>query len=359
MASDRSEERLRGLLRSLSEHPLTDANAWRAHLAVEGRAIPLRRHETLSLALPKGVAPKIECVETDPDGGIRLRCEHVVYFYAHPLRPPTVEEIPKQPLFPPGESLFASLSRHACDPVTIVHAERGEKIEGTDHPEFAEIQRDTVRMVGGKLRYVGWAESHRFDTGRLRKGPSLVVDGVATPIACGEHPEILADGDDLYVLSLELVRVGDPEPEGMFTPGHDGKHRDTRVRSLDGSVDVVVQHATPSDWEFVAKVGNRLVLTGAHRPYHGQSTRMSAVILLDDGKPFLFDNLLGNGRRVEGGAIVECATDVGPGFYWFHEDGGRDYLLHGPLKNLRSLDARMLEGWHTEGDTLFLTRYDR
>lgn len=359
MAHDPSDRRLRGLLRTLAEHPLTDTTAYRAHLAIEGRAIPLRRHETLALALPEGVASKTERVDVGTDGSVRVQCEHAVYFYAHPLRPPTVEEVPKKPLFPPGENLFASLSRHECGPVTIVHGERGEKIEGTDHPEFAEIQRDTVHMVTGKLRYVGWAESRRFDTGRLRKGPSLVVNGVATPIEHGERPEFLADGDDLYALTPEVEQVREPEPEGLFTPGHDGKRRDTRVRSLDGSVDVVVRDSTPRDWNFIACIGDRLVLTGAHRPYHGQPSPMSAVVDLDDGMTLAYNDLVGNGRRVENGALVECVTDVGPGFYWFHKDGGRDYLLYGPLKNLSSADERTLEGWHVEGDTLFLTRYER
>lgn len=359
MASDRSDEHLRDVLGTLSQHPLTDQSAWRVQLAAEGRPVPLRLHETLALALPKGLALKLERVELLPDGTLQLWSEHATYLYEHPLRPPTVEELPRKPLIHPDESLFWGLARQTCGPATIVRDDRGETIEGAGHPAFAEIQRDTVRVVDGMLRYVGWAESHRFDTGRLRKGPSLVVNGVATPVECGERPKFIADGDELYVLTPELEQVREPEPEGMFTPGDDGKRRDTRIRSLDGRVNVVARHSRPDDWNFVAKVGNRLVLTGMYRPYHATPHPMSSVILLDDGLAFAFDGLRGNGRRVPGGALVACDTDVGPGFYWFHEEGGREYPLYGKLENLSPAGERALNGWHVEGNTLFLTRYDR
>ena len=376
MAFDHSEERLRRVLRSLSEHPLTDEHAYRVHLAVQGRAAPLRAHEVLAFALPKGTGRGVKGVEFLQDGAIRVLCEEITdeyrktaLTYAHPRLPPTVEELPPVRLFPPGESIFSVLARQTCGPVTIVRGKGGQQIEGTDHPRFAEIQRDTVRVVDGKLRYVGWSKSERFEERQYRSGPSLVVDGVATPIECGEYPAFLADGDDLYLLTLEVEQVREPEPEGMFSPGDDGKRRDARIRSLsaeggsasggDDRVNVVARHSCPDDWNFVARVGNRLVLTGTHVPYGAKPSPMSAVILLDDGSAPAFDNLRGHGRRVPGGALVACDTDAGPGFHWFHEEGGRAYPLHGRLEHISPAGERVLDGWHVEHDTLFLTRYDR
>lgn len=371
MTLDHSGRSLRTLLRVLSEHPLNGDNAFRAQLAAVGCPVPLRPHETLALALPSRVASTIQRVEFYADGGFRLFCDGAVYFYAHPRRPPTVEEIPMGSS-PTAESILRERARCACGPVAIVRTKDGEQIEGTDHPAFAEIQRDTVRMVGGKLRYVGWAQSEYIRDNeppyidwRFRNGPSLVVDGVVSPIACDDYTNVLTDGDDLYVLTLEMTQVSEPEPAGPFSDGHDGKRRETRVRTLDGTVDVLVADSTPHEWNFIAMVGGTLILTGGRRDGKELSPKVAVHFPERHGLLGLGHGLIGKGRRLQNGALVECTLKDGdPGFAWFADDDATMFAhatfpLYGPLKNIEQTAPHTLEGWHTEGDTIFLTRYER
>ncbi len=189
---------------------------------------------------------------------------------------------------------------------------------------------------------------------KVRDNPSLVIDGVPTPIEFDPKSRILADGDDLYVLSFP-----DMSESGQ------AKARATRVRSLDGTVDTVANNSCPSDWNFIARTGGTIVLTGARR-IDGPTKHPMAAVLHADGRGYLVDpELIGNARRLQNDTLVECALpDRRPGFAWFYDSatvrfGYKKFPLYGDIKEIVQTDANTLHGWHVEGDTLFLSRYSR
>ncbi len=353
-----------GLLRDIADHPVTIDTAFRARLAVQGRAVPLRKHEVLSMRLPGDIV-KIERVEFEADGSVRVSDEHRIYDFAHPLRPPVVTEIA-------GKPSLLETTKDAWEDGDLVAGVRifrdgqGERVNLPGHSTFAEIQRDTVRVVDGKLRYVAWTESFvGILSTRHREHPSLVVDGVATQIECDEFSRIIADGDVLYVLTVEVTQVREPTGGGLLARLDDGKRRDTIVRSLDGTVVVTAQYSNPDDWSFVARTGALVVLTGSRQI--DRHDRCDTVALLRaDGRGDVVDpRLVGNGRRLPSGVLVACELDDRtPGFAWFHDAdvGGRDYKkfpLYGRLEDIVQLDDRTLIGWHAEMETLFVSRYSR
>lgn len=354
-----------GLFRDLAEHPLTIEKSFRARLAVQGRAVPLRDYETAALTLPKGFG-SIERVDVSDDGIVRAFSSTTMCAFKRPGCPPIVLPHNTEPPSLLETTKDAWTNGDLVAGVRIVRDGQGERVNLPGHSTFAEIQRDTVRVVGGKLRYVGWEKSYRGHFRRIRETPSLVVGGVATPIECGEFPNVLADGDDLYVLTLETTQVRKPTPGGTLSGGGgDGKRRETRVRSLDGSVDAVEMGSVPDDWNFVAKTGRALILTGSRSIDRGKACPLAAV-LRADGKGFLADHeIIGNGHRLPNGALVECVLkDRSPGFAWFHDDATgmldcKKLPLYGNLKDIDQADERTLNGWHVEGDTLFLSRYSR
>lgn len=365
MAYDPTANTYRGLHRALAERPLSAANAQRACLAIEDRAVPLRPHETLALALPPTLGATVRRVEFHADphraAAFTVWCADRALVYAHPLRPPSVTMVPSPSAI--DLALDAFTNGETVGGARIVRTEDGERIAGTDHPPFAEIQRDTVRSVNGVLRYVGWAESFPGHVGRVRLKPSLVVNGIATPIQMGDRVKFLSDGDDLYALTLKTERVREPERPGLFSPGDDGIRRDTRVRVVGGTLDVLVRGTPPDAWNFIAKAGETLVLTGS-RLEDGRRCPTAVAYRgnarLDDGR-----TLVGHGHRLPNAALVACELpDGAPGFAWFADGDAANpapatYPLYGPIAHIQQADPRTLQGWHVEGDTLFLTRYSR
>lgn len=356
-----------GLFRDLAEHPLTIENSFRARLAVQGRAVPLRDYETAALTLPKGFG-NVERVDVSDDGIVRAFSSTTMCAFKRPGCPPIVLPRDTDPPSLLETTMDAWENGDLVAGVRIVRDGMAQRVDVEGHRPFAEIQRDTVRVVGGKLRYVAWETSRPGIYGgeKFRENPVLVVDGVAKQIECGDHPKILADGDDLYALTLETTQVREPTAGGMLSGGgSDGKRRDTRVRSLDGSVDALAENSVPYDWNFVAKTGKTLILTGSRKIDRGEACPMVAI-LRADGKGHLVDRaLVGNGRRLQNGALVECLLDDHvPGFAWFRDEetmklGCKKFPLYGDLKNVTQADKRTLRAWHAEMDTLFLTRYSR
>ncbi|MFA4845225.1 MAG: hypothetical protein WC654_01565 [Patescibacteria group bacterium] len=229
-----------------------------------------------------------------------------------------------------------------------------------DGPMFADIPRETMRFVNGKLRYVGWLTYHVIQHKEMRLGPVLVhgdnVRPLAEPNAYGVN--VLQDGDALAVLTLRATKVCEPEPESLFCPeGDDGLRRDTVVRFLDSDLEYVEQDSVPNNWTFMARVGDRVVLAGRRLKHEGGPT---AAILASNFPWVTKKPLTGKVRRVQDGVLLETlALDGEPTFLWLHEDGIDEFPLYGELKNLTQTGNRTLSGWHTDGDrTLFLTRYD-
>ncbi|NBS41094.1 hypothetical protein EBS80_00345 [bacterium] len=313
MAHDHADDRLRRVLGVLSAHPLTDGNARRAQRAIAGHSVPLRPHEVAALTLPTGAGHWVVGVTND-HAAVTVRLEgNGSLVYAHPFHPPAVSGT--------TDFSYENLNRVRMSRLS---------------DEFAAVFDDV---------FVSRTERVTTANASVRRGPN-------------DHT--LQDGEDAYVLSLETEQVREPVREGFLTDGDDGKRRDARVRSIDGSVNVVVRDSRPKDWDFIAKVGNRLVLTGAKNDATQTRVRTSVIVRIDEDVTVPYRNLLGNGMRVRDGALVACDTDVGPGFLWIRADEvDREYPLYGPLKNIKSTDEHALEGWHVEDDTLFLTRYSR
>ncbi len=280
---------------TLSKHGLTAEHADRAQLAIEGRSVPLRTHETLAIALPEIVLLRdwlrinIERVDFREDGGFCVHYAGVIHDYAHPLLPPVVSER-----------------------------------KGYPQEDLPKQERPVPPMTGPNAR-------------------------------------LLLDGDEWYELTCE-VGHDDLRPDRRFP---DGRHRHTRVRAFNGDTNILLRDSLPDAWNFLANIDGTLVATGFRRHEILEEPYPVASIHLDQDTQLVDATLVGNGRRVTNGALVECRLEGGgPGFLWIWSGGGssnsmKKFPLYGELCNIVQVNERTLRGWHAEGRTLFLTRYDR
>ncbi|MBI4438134.1 hypothetical protein HY631_04250 [Candidatus Uhrbacteria bacterium] len=149
-------------------------------------------------------------------------------------------------------------------------------------------------------------------------------------------------------------------PEGSLScpEGDDGLRRDTIVRFVGDDIEYDETYSVPSGWTFMARVGDRVVLSGRQRGLNGYSP---TAVILAPNFPVVTKPLMGNVHRVRGGVLLETeARDGERAFLWLHEDGINEFPLYGELSNLTQTGHRTVSGWHTDGNrTIFLTRYDR